>query len=218
MTCFFFILLLWSCGNKDEVKKNIKKEVKSSFSRSTEEKIKTAGKIDKEDSYGLLVLRNNYNKKNLINIYNRNNSIWKSFKFDDFFSDNEIDPYAIKSENNLLVFRVLKKEKGLYGIVVKEDNENLLKFIKTTDPNFKYQTLAEHILTVVFIDFDDQTNPLHEEPSDESKQLFFNKDEDYYPIKIKDDWLMIKDSNNKNYWIKWRDQNGKLIIELLYDA
>lgn len=218
MTCFFFILLLWSCGNKDEVKKNIKKEVKSSFSRSTEEKIKTAGKIDKEDSYGLLVLRNNYNKKNLINIYNRNNSIWKSFKFDDFFSDNEIDPYAIKSENNLLVFRVLKKEKGLYGIVVKEDNENLLKFIKTTDPNFEYQTLAEHILTVVFIDFDDQTNPLHEEPSDESKQLFFNKDEDYYPIKIKDDWLMIKDSNNKNYWIKWRDQNGKLIIELLYDA
>lgn len=218
MTCFFFILLLWSCGNKDEVKKNIKKEVKSSFSRSTEEKIKTAGKIDKEDSYGLLVLRNNYNKKNLINIYNRNNSIWKSFKFDDFFSDNEIDPYAIKSENNLLVFKVLKKEKGLYGIVVKEDNENLLKFIKTTDPNFEYQTLAEHILTVVFIDFDDQTNPLHEEPSDESKQLFFNKDEDYYPIKIKDDWLMIKDSNNKNYWIKWRDQNGKLIIELLYDA
>ncbi|KIA94497.1 hypothetical protein OA93_20435 [Flavobacterium sp. KMS] len=214
LSCYLLSLLLCSCGDKYEAKK----KDKSNSSIDTTDNKKSILKIDKEDNYGLLVLKNSYNKKNLIKIYNRDNSIWKSFKFDDFFSDIEIMPYAIKPENNLLVFKTLKKEKGFYEIVVNESDENLIKFIKISDSNFEYQTLAEHILTVVFVNFDDKTNPLYEEPNIRSKQLLFNKDEDYYPIKIKDDWLMIEDSNNKNYWIRWRDSKGKLIIELLYDA
>jgi hypothetical protein len=202
--CLFVIIFIAVGCKKDN----------SSINKTDNKKLK----IDKEDNYGLLVLKDSYNKKNLIKIYNRDNSIWKSFKFDDFFSDIEIMPYAIKPENNLLVFKTLKKEKGFYDIVVNESDENLIKFIKISDSNFEYQTLAEHILTVVFVNFDDKTNPLYEEPNIQSKQLLFNQDEDYYPIKIKDDWLMIEDSNNKNYWIRWRDSKGRLIIELLYDA
>lgn len=96
--------------------------------------------------------------------------------------------------------------------------KKVIKYIKETDTNFKFQTPQEHIISVVFVGFNEKLNPLYLEPNINSKKIQFNKNDDYCPIKIKDDWLMIEDSNHNNYWIKWRDSSGKIILDLFYDA
>jgi hypothetical protein len=46
--------------------------------------------------------------------------------------------------------------------------------------------------------------------------LKFNPQSFYYPVEIKDDWLLISDDVTKG-WIKWKDKNGNLLISLVYD-
>lgn len=213
------IILFISCNNQNTQKTISKVDNKEKYVYNPTNKIEKDSvlKVENKDHYGLLVLKRDYIKEDTIAIYNSNGSKWKSFKFDDFFSDNEISPYAMKPENNLLVFRCLKTEKEYFKIIVDEDRQNA-KYIKQSDSNFKYETLAEHIISVAFVGFDNEKNPLYQEPNSKSKQLSFNINEDYHPVKIKGDWLMIEDSNNQDYWIKWRDKYGKLILELFYDA
>ena len=95
---------------------------------------------------------------------------------------------------------------------------NSKKFIKISDRNFKYQTLKDHILNVAFIDVNPKINPLYQEPNDKSKQLLYNKNEFYMPVKILENWLMIEDSDSHKYWVKWKDEKGELIIDWFYDA
>ncbi|EKT3967229.1 hypothetical protein NTJ12_002314 [Flavobacterium psychrophilum] len=213
------IILFISCNNQNIQKTIPKVDSKEKYVYNATNKIEKDSilKVKSKDDYGLLVLKRDYSKEDTITIYNSNGSRWKSFKFDDFFSDNEINPYTMKAENNLLVFKCLKTEKKYFKIIVDEDKQNA-KYIKQSDSNFKYETLAEHIISVPFVGFDNEKNPLYQEPDSKSKQLLFNINEDYHPVKTKGDWLMIEDSNNQDYWIKWRDNNGKLILELFYDA
>jgi hypothetical protein len=212
-------ILFVSCNNQNAQKIIPKVDNREKYVHSIANKIEKDSilKVENKEYYGILVLKRDYVKEDTIAIYNSSGSKWKFFKFDDFFSDNEISPYAMKPENNLLVFRCLKTEKEYFKIIVDENKQNI-KYIKQSDTNFKYETLAEHIISVAFVGFDSEKNPMYQEPNSNSKQLLFNKDEDYYPIKIKGDWLMIGDSNNQNYWIKWRDKNGRLFLELFYDA
>lgn len=150
-------------------------------------------------------------------LYNFDHSKWKSFNFNDNFNDDEIDPYAIKPENTILVFKYLGKENGFYKVLVNE-NKNLIKYIKESDPNFKYQTIAEHILTVFSVEFSEKENPLRLEPNIQSKAQLSNQNSFYYPIKIDQNWLMVEDDNNNFFWIKWCDEKGNLILNLFYDA
>ncbi|CAM3057018.1 hypothetical protein DRF59_17335 [Chryseobacterium flavum] len=171
----------------------------------------------KNDDGGFVILKNTYDHKIPVVLYNSNHSQWKSFSFNDNFNDEDIIPYAIKPDNTLLVFKNLGKENGYYKVLVNED-KNTIKYIKESDPNFKYQTIEEHILTVFSVEFNEKENPLRLEPDAKSKTLPLNKDSFYYPVKINGNWLMVEDDNNKKFWIKWRDEKGNLIIDLYYDA
>lgn len=206
-------LILCSFGNIG----NDKKIYKSNNFIGSSEKEEIFKRKQKEDNYSLLVLRDDYIKNNFITIYNEDNSIWKSFKFDDLFSDKEFEPYAINPENNLLVFKVVNKENDFYEIIVNETTNNK-KYIKISNPNFRYLTLSDFVLTVAFVDINPKTNSLYQKPNEKSKQLIYNKNEFYRPIKISNNWLMIEDSDNQIYWVKWIDEKGELIIDLLFDA
>jgi hypothetical protein len=218
-----YILLLLSCSKKD-IKKakfdiiNNQEKLSNKVEDIDQTKIDTLEIVGSNKNYGFLVLKKNYEQKNLITIYNKDQSKWNEFILDDSYVDNkQIQPHYIKSEYRELIFNCLEKRDGFYKILVNNEKKTI-KYIKETDTNFKFETPAEHIITVVFVGFDGNKNTLHQEPDINSKQIPFNKNEDYYPIKTKGDWLMIEDSNHKDYWIKWRDKYGKIIIELFYDA
>ncbi|MEY8758753.1 hypothetical protein [Chryseobacterium tongliaoense] len=166
---------------------------------------------------GFIVLKNTYDQKKILTIYNLDKSKWKSFYFDDDFKYDDIDPYTIKPENILLVFKCIGKENGYYKVIVNE-NKNTIKYIKESDSNFKFQTTEEHILTVFSVDFNEKENPLRSAPDDKSQQFSKNKNSFYYPIKTNGNWLMVEDDNKQNFWIKWCNNKGKLILELYYDA
>ena len=169
-------------------------------------------------NFGFLVYFENNKLKNLITIYNEDKSKWKEFILNDSYIENEeIKPQYIKPENQKLIFKCIENKKGFYKIIVNENNK-ILKYIKETDVNFKFQTPEEHIVTAVFIGINDKLNPLFQEPKIDSKRLLFNKNEDYLPVKTNKEWLMIEDSNHQNYWVKWRDSSGNIILELFYDA
>ncbi|POR23463.1 hypothetical protein BWK57_01420, partial [Flavobacterium columnare] len=126
--------------------------------------------------------------------------------------------FYLESENLDLVFSCLGKKEGFYEIILDEEN-GIKKLISVLDTNFKLETIQEHIVNSIFsVEFDSKTNPLHISPSEKSKTSKYDNNQFYYPVRIKDNWLMIKDDNNKNHWIKWRDNNGIILITWNYDA
>jgi hypothetical protein len=206
---FFLALSFLSCNG--EKSNNLTINTTSNQIKVVEEK-----KLETPNT-GFVVLKNTYNQKNILTLYNSDKSKWKAFYFNDQFKIDDIDPYTIKPENILLVFKCLGKENGFYKVVVNE-NKKTIKYIKESDSNFKFQTVEEHILTVFSVDFNEKDNPLRSTPDDKSQQTQKNKNSFYYPIKVSGDWLMVEDDNKQNFWIKWRDKEGKLILELYYDA
>lgn len=171
----------------------------------------------KDDESGFVSLINAYDQKSKLILYNSDQSIWQSFIFNDNFNDNSIDPYAIKPENGLLVFTCLGKKNGYYKICV-DENKKIIKYIKISDSHFKYQSVADHILTVFSVDFNEVLNPLRLKPDAGSGS--FPKDDHsfYYPIKVKGNWLEVTDDNKRKFWIKWCDEKRNLIVDLYYDA
>lgn len=166
---------------------------------------------------GFMVLKNTYKQEKLLTIYNVDKSKWKSFYLDDKFSLDDIDPSAIKPENTLLVFKCIGQENEFYKVIVNE-NKNIVKYIKKNDSDFQFQATKEHILTVFSVDFNEKENPLRTAPNVKSQSFPKNKDSFYYPIKTNGDWLMVEDDNKENFWIRWRNSENKLILELYYDA
>ena len=164
-----------------------------------------------------MVLKNSYNSEQKLVVYNFDGSTWKSFNYNDSFSDNQINPYGFKPETRLLVFKCLKKKDGYFYIIVDEE-KNSIKYIKEADKNFEYQTPEEHILSVFSVEFDDILNPLRLNHDDKSEISPTDKNSFYYPIKIEGNWLLVEDDKKQNFWIKWYDEKGNIILKLYYDA
>lgn len=171
---------------------------------------------EKEDE-GFIVLKNTYQQKDWITLYNEDHSEWKSFQLTDTFNDDDIIPYMIKPDYSLLIFKFLGKENGFYKVLVNE-NKNTIKYIKESDPQFLYRTVEEHILSVFSVDFNEKENPLRTAPDNKASSQPMDDDSFYYPVKITGDWLMVQDDHEKKFWIKWCDEKGHLILELYYDA
>jgi len=168
------------------------------------------------DSINVIALKEDY-QKGLLQVYNEDGTIWKSFEITDNFSDDDIMPFAQKAENRVLVFRCIGRKNNYYAVVVNEDN-SIIKYIKPNNPHFTYETWEQQILKVFSVDFDPKSNPLKVEPSTGAKSLLFDEEQFYHPSEIKGEWLKVKDDDDKEGWIKWRNAKGKLIINLYYDA
>lgn len=166
---------------------------------------------------GFITLKRTYNPAAVITLYNVDGSIWKTIKLNDTYNDTAINPTAIKPENRLLVFKCLGTEKEFYKVIA-DESANLAKYIKQSDPNFMYETTQAHILTVFSVEFNEHNNPLRLFPTEQAKAVQINKNSFYYPIEIQDNWLKVEDDEGQQFWIKWSDKRGNLILNLYYDA
>jgi hypothetical protein len=213
--CFIFLLTLVSCKNWGETNSsfllnNHKKEDTAKINILLKEVPKQA------ESIGSVCLREGYNGSKII-LYNEDGSVWKSFIMTDNFEDKSIAPFALKSDDRLLVFQMYDSS-DLFYVVKVDEKKNLFKFIKKADKNFIYEPWEKHILKVFSVDFDYKLNPPKEEPFDNSKTKPYDKEQFYHPVKVKDEWLMIKDDDDKESWIKWKDNKGTLVVTLYYSA
>lgn len=220
---FLIFFTLISCKNWSENNEKIIAVKDSSFSKKDcEDKdairvsIKNKDTLKQNTSMGVVSLKEGYNDTKII-IYNDDGSIWKSFIITDNFEDSNIVPFALKSDDRLLVFQMYNSN-NLFYVVKVDEKKNLFKFIKKADKTFIYEPWDKHILKVFSVDFDHKTNPLREKPFDNSKIKLYDQEQFYHPVKVENEWLMIKDDDDKKNWIKWKDSKGSLIITLYYSA
>jgi hypothetical protein len=202
------LILIGAFASLLSCKNNCQEKSKQS---DTSQKIK----IVKLYSFDVVALKDDYTKGK-IELLNADGTIWKQFQFSDHFSDNDIQPFALKPENSLMVFKVIGRQNGLYAITVNE-NKNTIKYIKPNLNAFNYETWQTHIVKAFSVEFDETKNPQKSEPSENAKSLL-NKSEFFHPVLIKGDWLKIKDDNGNESWIRWRDSFGNLLINFYYDA
>ena len=127
------------------------------------------------------------------------------------------NPYYLKGENRDLVFRCIGEDDKFFFVIC-DEIRNIEKYIQKKDTKFEHETTEKHILSVFSIGFDSITNPLLYDSNEYSKKGLYDKNQFYYPVKIKMNWLLVRDDNDIEYWIKWKNKDGKVIIELFYDA
>ncbi|CAN5314745.1 hypothetical protein BH09BAC6_BH09BAC6_29800 [soil metagenome] len=168
---------------------------------------------------GFLKLKESYQDKlGILKLYNKNGSVWLSFKFTDNFKSPLLNPLLFKSEDGILVFDCISENNDFYAVIVSKGN-NIVKFIKKSDSNFLFQTWQQRILSMFSVDFDNKKNPLRESPSAVSKKLHYSHNDFYHPVKINGNWLKVKSNDtNRTGWIKWRNDQGKVLIGLYDEA
>jgi hypothetical protein len=130
----------------------------------------------------------------------------------------KLNPLLFKSEDGILVFDCISENNDFYAVIVSKGN-NIVKFIKKSDSNFLFQTWQQRILSMFSVDFDNKKNPLRESPSAVSKKLHYSHNDFYHPVKINGNWLKVKSNDtNRTGWIKWRNDQGKVLIGLYDEA
>lgn len=216
---FFNVLVVFLIIGCNQVSKKMPKVKEKPTDTSTKLNNASRNKNNlSQDEAGIVKIRDDhFNSK--IDLYNADGSIWKSFSFDDEFNDPLLNPFAIKAENNLLVFTKTRTTDQFYEVVVNEKNKTR-KYIKLTDENFVFETWEQHILKVFSVDFDNKKNPIRKAPDDSSTTVPMETGEDifYQPISIKKNWLHVGTGSGSDGWIKWKSDDGKLIISIYYDA
>ena len=215
------VVALLACHQGSKSKKQLSKDNNAgNYQRNTQERIKDTNTVQQVsnatlDSINVVSLKEDYSK-GAIQLYNHDGSIWKTFEVADNFSDNEIASYAVKPENRIMVFRVVGRKNNFYLIVVNEE-KNIIKCIKPKSPYFNYETWQQHIVKAFSVDFLPKKNPLKEMPYTTAKTLPFDKEQFYHPKEIIGNWLKVKDDDNKEGWIKWRNEDGELSITIYYE-
>ncbi len=168
---------------------------------------------------GVITLKPDSNRT--FTILNADGSTWKEITFNDEFADTALAPYACKAENWLLMFRCTAVEHDKYKVIVNEDAGEQ-KYIRINDYNFVMKTWEENITEAVFVDFNATKNPLRADKSDAAKVINVPPNDDgvfFRPEKVEGDWLHVQ-TNDEKYegWIKWKNKDGKIIIDIFYDA
>ena len=204
--CFFSFL---AC--KEGIPKRKSLELSIDSAKNNQES--TIGKLDSID---IIALREDYDT-GAIFLYNKDGTVWKKIEVEDNFSDSSISPFALKPEDRIMVFKVVKKTQDYYAILVNEE-KNIIKYIKPNNSYFIYETWQQHILKAFSVEFSPKTNPLRIKQFDNSKPLLFDKEQFYHPVQINGDWLKVKDDNDKVGWVKWRNKKGEIIIQIYYEA
>lgn len=157
-----------------------------------------------EGTIGVLVESEGYQFGDIILVFDEN--------------QNKISEIVITEETEVLALRCLSKDESVFKVLSEDGN---VGYIPINEQKVKFQTWEEHVLNSLFaVTFNEKNNSLHEDPSEGSKIIYYDKDEFYHPYQIKGEWLQVKwgSEGSWNYgWIRWRDKE-KLLIGMFYFA
>ncbi len=172
--------------------------------------------VGQEQSIGVVCLKDDIQDFTLT-FYKSNGDILKKINFNDNFKDSDFQPHALSAENILLVFKCISYSDMYYKVLLNE-SKNTYAFIKRGDNHFKFETWDKHILSVPSVNFNEKLNPLRKEPDVNSKTINVDTIDFFEPVEIKGNWLKIKwETPFLGYgWIKWKNENGKILVDLVY--
>jgi len=181
-----------------------------------------------ENTIGLVVLSDNYEKGDFVKIYNEDGSLWHKFThyYDDSdgkfeYANENFLPFAFHPDYFVLALKCVRKKADRYEVIVNEET-NLKKYVKANDKVLKFETWENHILQLFAVGFDEKENPMLETPEGQVKNLV-KSDKTFHPVEIRGEWLKVKwDTTTKTEikeavqdisWLRWK-KDGKLLIEL----
>lgn len=184
-----------------------------------------------QNSLGVVVRSKNYGEQDFIKIYNADDSLWYKFTF--YYDDkkgpfpsqnNNFQPFAFHPDYFLLALKCVGKTKNRYEVIVNEET-GLKKYVHSSDASLSFETWGQHIQKVFSVDITRSKSPLLK--TKQGARINLPKDAFLHPVKVEDDWLMVKwvsrertRAKKEQYafgWVKWRDQK-RLLIELAYIA
>lgn len=146
-------------------------------------------------------------------LYNLDNTFWKSFELNDTCCGPFLNPYSLMSDYGHLVFKVIRRTNSAYVIVADED-KNIQKLFKPSDSSFNYFTLGEMISNAALVSFQEgDTATLRSSPSYSGRKLYYENNSTYEPIKTNGDWLKVRIENGKEGWMRWRNAKGEVLID-----
>lgn len=211
--CLFVLILIISC-HQGESNKIISK--KSYIEKCAELKAELVslkkGQSIVEGSIGILTYNTEISQSIEVSFFNDNGTLWDSLEI-------EFQPFSWHPDYGTLALRCIKIKNDTCKVIVNEE-KMIIKNYTLKNKGLIFQTWEQHILSLFAVGFDEQKNPIKESPIESAQTKYFEKDEFYHPVEIKNDWLKIKwgSYNNWEYgWIKWKYKNS-LLIELFYFA
>lgn len=178
--------------------------------------------------YGVVRVRDNDRSDGpkKISIYNEDGTKFKTFIDGDWTTTADLHPYFNKMDYGQLIFVCVGVSEKGFAVIVDEE-EQTVKYIKKDEKGMVYEPWADHILTTTGVAFDQQKNPLRHSPDEQSETIPVNTNEStgIKAVLVKGDWLLVRvedDSDSggeervQEGWVKWRDEQGYLILELYY--
>ena len=179
------------------------------------------------DTIGVIVLaEKGYEKNQLINFYNSDESLWYQYSFYDdeaaHSTRQDFRPFAFHPDYFVLALKCLRKTKASTFEVVVNEQTGTTKIVSLKDGNLKFQSWPSHILSLFAVDFNESNNPLRKAPSAQAARIELPKNSQCAPVSIKNRWLKIvckttepASSVRKVGWILWRDDR-ELLVERFY--
>jgi hypothetical protein len=219
----YTVLLVLSLGCEPMGQKEGKTEIKPLVYNSKVPVLRNEKRItyDIGNSKGVVVVHVGDKVSKRFLIYNQNGDLWATFAFEGSLKSSlsKIKPFAKDVDTYLLALNCIEITDKYYKVIVNENNKEA-KYIRIQDRSFQLKTWPKYILTCFSVAFDPKDNPIKTTASDKAKELTYNKDEFYHPVKFQGDWIQVKwgDETNWHYgWVKWR-RNKTLILELFNNA
>ncbi|MEP1304334.1 MAG: hypothetical protein ABJK11_05430 [Balneola sp.] len=187
--------------------------------------------VAQKRSVGIVTLEN-YEESDSLTFYNQDGSIW--LKFDPYFRENESEfttpkgfrPHAFHPDYFLIALRVIAIDDSTASVIINE-NSKALKDVDLNHHTLKFQSWKEHFLDNIFsISLKENVNSLWTKPNEDSQQMEAPAKKDYVrliPINVKNDWLQVKwkdpkTDKIKTGWVKWRNAQDEILINLFYFA
>ncbi len=127
------------------------------------------------------------------------------------------NPRLFYPENRILHFECTKENKSSYKVIVNSKEEKILDKSSFGVEFYKW----EDYLSLAYISFNPQKNPLRLSPSEKAEVVYEYNDYFFKVLKVEGDWIKIKcdndcktcDKGSLEGWIKWK--NGKKLLVYL---
>jgi hypothetical protein len=187
---------------------------------------------------GVVVVKSPISRTNSVTLVNSDNTVFAELNYskeffqikDKKFEVDAIDNKTLESvfgfkprifevEYEIVHFECIARDNDFFEVLI-DPEKGTTKRIRVDSTIYEFYAWEEYILNAYLL-FDSKTNPLKEDPFDNSKVIYEYNDFYFKGIGVKGDWLKVEcnsdckacEKGDLTGWIKWREGN-KFLVQL----